>query len=106
MKMVEADKYTYGKVELVEETRQLDSVYFRKLQALHQESVSKKNESTVADTDLPSFPDVLKEAQHLHQASKNWQVLIVWPVPQQREVRTSSGFFLMSILLEWISCAG
>ncbi|XP_021242352.1 regulator of G-protein signaling 22 isoform X2 [Numida meleagris] len=70
MKMVEADKYTYGKVELVEETRQLDSVYFRKLQALHQESVSKKNESTVADTDLPSFPDVLKEAQHLGQASK------------------------------------
>ncbi|OXB62337.1 hypothetical protein ASZ78_015081 [Callipepla squamata] len=70
MKMVEADKYTYGKVELVEETRQLDSVYFRKLQALHQESISKKNESTVADTDLPSFPDVLKEAQHLHQASK------------------------------------
>ncbi|POI31923.1 hypothetical protein CIB84_004326, partial [Bambusicola thoracicus] len=69
-KMVEADKYTYGKVELVEETRQLDSVYFRKLQALHQESVSKKNESTVADADLPSFPDVLKEAQHLHQASK------------------------------------
>uniref|UniRef100_A0A493TTC9 Regulator of G protein signaling 22 n=1 Tax=Anas platyrhynchos platyrhynchos TaxID=8840 RepID=A0A493TTC9_ANAPP len=37
MKMVEADKYSYGKVELVEETRQLDSVYFRKLQALHQE---------------------------------------------------------------------
>uniref|UniRef100_A0A663N3K1 Regulator of G protein signaling 22 n=1 Tax=Athene cunicularia TaxID=194338 RepID=A0A663N3K1_ATHCN len=44
MKMVEADKYTYGKVELVEETRQLDSVYFRKLQALHQESGSKKDE--------------------------------------------------------------
>uniref|UniRef100_A0A8C9F156 Regulator of G protein signaling 22 n=1 Tax=Pavo cristatus TaxID=9049 RepID=A0A8C9F156_PAVCR len=31
-------------VELMEETRQLDSVYFRKLQALHQESISKKNE--------------------------------------------------------------
>ncbi|GAB0181924.1 regulator of G-protein signaling 22 [Grus japonensis] len=44
MKMVEADKYTYGKVELVEETRQLDSVYFRKLQALHQESGSKQDE--------------------------------------------------------------
>lgn len=28
----------------MEETRQLDSVYFRKLQALHQESASKKNE--------------------------------------------------------------
>eukprot|EP00075_Anas_platyrhynchos_P005876 XP_012961907.2 regulator of G-protein signaling 22 [Anas platyrhynchos] len=65
MKMVEADKYSYGKVELVEETRQLDSVYFRKLQALHQESVSKKDESTVADTGLPSCPDVLKVAQNL-----------------------------------------
>jgi len=31
-------------VELVEETRQLDSVYFTKLQALHQESGSKKDE--------------------------------------------------------------
>ncbi|NXE94241.1 RGS22 protein, partial [Menura novaehollandiae] len=61
MKMVEADKYTYRKVELVEETRQLDSVYFRKLQALHQVSSSKKDESTVADT------GALKEDQHLHQ---------------------------------------
>ncbi|NXI68612.1 RGS22 protein, partial [Anseranas semipalmata] len=70
MKMVEADKYSYGKVELVEETRQLDSVYFRKLQALHQESVSKKDESTVADTGLPSCPDILKEVQHLRQVPK------------------------------------
>ncbi|NXC49564.1 RGS22 protein, partial [Penelope pileata] len=69
-KMVEADQHTYGKVELVEETRQLDSVYFRKLQALHQESASKKNERTVADTDLPSFPDVFKEVQHWREASK------------------------------------
>uniref|UniRef100_A0A8C3RF51 Regulator of G protein signaling 22 n=1 Tax=Cyanoderma ruficeps TaxID=181631 RepID=A0A8C3RF51_9PASS len=44
MKMVEADKYTYRKVELVEETQQLDSVYFRELQALHQVSSSKKDE--------------------------------------------------------------
>ncbi|XP_054672207.1 regulator of G-protein signaling 22 isoform X2 [Grus americana] len=70
MKMVEVDKYTYGKVELVEETRQLDSVYFRKLQALHQESGSKQDESTVADTGLPSCPDALKEDQHLHQVPK------------------------------------
>ncbi|NXW63470.1 RGS22 protein, partial [Eurystomus gularis] len=70
MKMVEADKYTYGKVELVEETRQLDSVYFRKLQALHQESGSKKDESMVADTGLPSCPDALKEDQHLRQVPK------------------------------------
>ncbi|NWS94910.1 RGS22 protein, partial [Mionectes macconnelli] len=66
MKMVEADKYTYGKVELVEETRQLDSVCFRKLQALHQVSGSKKDESTVADSGLPSFPD----DQYLHHVPK------------------------------------
>uniref|UniRef100_A0A670KAU7 Regulator of G protein signaling 22 n=1 Tax=Podarcis muralis TaxID=64176 RepID=A0A670KAU7_PODMU len=44
MKMVEQDRKTYGQVELVEETRQLDSVYFRKLQALHGDSISKKDE--------------------------------------------------------------
>uniref|UniRef100_A0A8C9U6C8 Regulator of G protein signaling 22 n=1 Tax=Serinus canaria TaxID=9135 RepID=A0A8C9U6C8_SERCA len=44
MKMVEEDKYAYRKVELVEETQQLDSVYFRELQALHQVSSSKKDE--------------------------------------------------------------
>ncbi|XP_010138860.1 PREDICTED: regulator of G-protein signaling 22, partial [Buceros rhinoceros silvestris] len=70
MKMMEADRYTYGKVELVEETRQLDSVYFRKLQALHQESGSKKHESTLPDTGLPSYPDALKEDQHLDQVPK------------------------------------
>ncbi|XP_068040040.1 regulator of G-protein signaling 22 isoform X2 [Anomalospiza imberbis] len=56
VKMVEEDKYTYRKVELVEETQQLDSVYFRELQALHQ--------STVAGT------GALKEDQRLHQAPK------------------------------------
>ncbi|XP_066190229.1 regulator of G-protein signaling 22 [Sylvia atricapilla] len=55
MKMAEADKYTYRKVELVEETQQLDSMYFREVQALHQ--------STVADTGA-------LEDQHLHQAPK------------------------------------
>ncbi|XP_049674774.1 regulator of G-protein signaling 22 [Accipiter gentilis] len=70
MKMVEADKYTYGKVELVEETRQLDSMYFRKLQALHQESGSKKDESSVADAGLPSCLDAFKEDQHLRQVPK------------------------------------
>ncbi|XP_010004824.1 PREDICTED: regulator of G-protein signaling 22 [Chaetura pelagica] len=70
MKMMEADKYTYGKVELVEETRQLDSVYFRKLQALHQESGSKKDESTAADTGLPSHLGALKEDQRFSQVPK------------------------------------
>uniref|UniRef100_A0A8C3MBB3 Uncharacterized protein n=1 Tax=Geospiza parvula TaxID=87175 RepID=A0A8C3MBB3_GEOPR len=64
MKMVEEDKYTYRKVELVEETQQLDSVYFRELQTLHRVSSSKKDESTVADT------GALKEDQRLHQAPK------------------------------------
>ncbi|XP_069710526.1 regulator of G-protein signaling 22 [Phaenicophaeus curvirostris] len=70
MKMVESDKSAYGKVELVKETRQLDSVYFRKLQALHRESGSKMDESTAADTRLPSCPDALKEDQQLHQLPK------------------------------------
>ncbi|KAM9386838.1 LOW QUALITY PROTEIN: regulator of G-protein signaling 22 [Phaethornis superciliosus] len=70
MKMVEADKCAYGEVELVEETRQLDSVYFRKLQALHQERGSKKDESNVAGTGLPSFSDALQEDQHLCQVPK------------------------------------
>ncbi|XP_056340568.1 regulator of G-protein signaling 22 isoform X2 [Oenanthe melanoleuca] len=56
VKMVEADKYTYRKVELVEETQQLDSVYFREVQALHQSTVSDKG--------------ALKEDQHLHQGPK------------------------------------
>ncbi|KAM9235893.1 regulator of G-protein signaling 22 [Leptosomus discolor] len=85
MKMVEADKYTYGKVELVEETRQLDSVYFRKLQALHQESGSKKDESTVAATGLPSCPDVLKEDQHLRQDPKELSGLNLSDVIHDKE---------------------
>uniref|UniRef100_A0A8D2L3N3 Regulator of G protein signaling 22 n=1 Tax=Varanus komodoensis TaxID=61221 RepID=A0A8D2L3N3_VARKO len=44
MKMIEQDRDTLGKVGLVEETRQLDSVYFRKLQAMHEERISKKSE--------------------------------------------------------------
>ncbi|XP_038601132.1 regulator of G-protein signaling 22 isoform X2 [Tachyglossus aculeatus] len=52
--MAKLDRSTYGEVELVEETRQLDSMYFRKLQALHQETVSKKDEGTAVDiSDLP-----------------------------------------------------
>lgn len=34
----------FYQVELIEETRQLDSTYFRKLQALHKETFSKKTE--------------------------------------------------------------
>ncbi|XP_066480490.1 regulator of G-protein signaling 22 [Tiliqua scincoides] len=56
MKMVEEDKDTYGQVELMEETRQLDSVYFRKLQALHEVSISKKGEDLAVEGKVPSHP--------------------------------------------------
>ncbi|XP_062987389.1 regulator of G-protein signaling 22 [Elgaria multicarinata webbii] len=61
MKMVEQDRDTYGKVELVEETRQLDSVYFRKLQALHEERISKKGEVLAVEKDkVPWHPDSIE----------------------------------------------
>uniref|UniRef100_A0A803T480 Regulator of G protein signaling 22 n=1 Tax=Anolis carolinensis TaxID=28377 RepID=A0A803T480_ANOCA len=50
MKMVEQDRGIYRKVELVEETRQLDSVFLKKLQALHEKSISKKSEVRQAPT--------------------------------------------------------
>ncbi|KAG2465047.1 RGS22 protein, partial [Polypterus senegalus] len=40
MQMLESDKTNFKKVELMEETRYLDSVYYRKLQALRQKSAS------------------------------------------------------------------
>ncbi|XP_073749135.1 regulator of G-protein signaling 22 isoform X9 [Callorhinus ursinus] len=43
-KMVKLDQVAFGKVGLMEESRQLDSTYFRKLQALHKETFSKKTE--------------------------------------------------------------
>ncbi|ERE60434.1 regulator of G-protein signaling 22-like protein [Cricetulus griseus] len=42
--MVMSDQVAYAQVELQEETRQLDSTYFRKLHALHKEAVLKKGE--------------------------------------------------------------
>ncbi|NXR05986.1 RGS22 protein, partial [Semnornis frantzii] len=70
VKMMEADRHTYGKVELVEEAQQLDSVYFRKLQALHHESGSKKDESTAANTGLPPCPAAVKEDEYSGQVLK------------------------------------
>uniref|UniRef100_A0A8C8RZX5 Regulator of G protein signaling 22 n=1 Tax=Pelusios castaneus TaxID=367368 RepID=A0A8C8RZX5_9SAUR len=73
MKMVEVDKSIYGKVELVEESRQLDSVYFRKLQALHQESVSKKDEGVAPEVSPLPQPDVLKETQLLSEVPEEYR---------------------------------
>ncbi|XP_051016461.1 regulator of G-protein signaling 22 [Acomys russatus] len=57
--MVMSDQVAYRKVEQQEETRQLDSTYFRKLRALHEEKVSKKaeegTESALAGLSISDF---------------------------------------------------
>ncbi|KAK2489127.1 hypothetical protein MC885_015592 [Smutsia gigantea] len=64
--MVKSDQVAYRKVELVKETRQLDSTYFRKLQALHKETFSKKAEDTTCEigTDISPLPDVSKQTEY------------------------------------------
>ncbi|XP_024612342.1 regulator of G-protein signaling 22 [Neophocaena asiaeorientalis asiaeorientalis] len=65
-KMVKSDQVAYRKVELVEETRQLNSTYFRKLQALHKETVSKKAEDTTCEigSGISPFPHVSKQTEY------------------------------------------
>ncbi|KAB0388717.1 hypothetical protein E2I00_007951, partial [Balaenoptera physalus] len=65
-KMAKSDQVAYRKVELVEETRQLDSTYFRKLQALHKETVSKKAEDTTCEigSGISVLPHVSKQTEY------------------------------------------
>ncbi|KAM3929156.1 regulator of G-protein signaling 22 [Leptodactylus fuscus] len=60
IQMTELDKQVYVKVELVEESRQLESANYRKLQALQQEKASKKDENQVNKIFVPP-PDIPKE---------------------------------------------
>ncbi|XP_072590306.1 regulator of G-protein signaling 22 isoform X22 [Vulpes vulpes] len=55
-----------AQVELVEDTRQLDSTYFRKLQALHKETFSKKAEDTTCEigTGISRLPEVSKKTEY------------------------------------------
>ncbi|XP_076767377.1 regulator of G-protein signaling 22 isoform X2 [Arvicanthis niloticus] len=63
--MVMSDQVAYKKVELQEETRQLDSTYFRKLHALHKETVSKKAEDTAGSAVATlSLSDVSKQTEY------------------------------------------
>ncbi|XP_066235314.1 regulator of G-protein signaling 22 isoform X2 [Saccopteryx leptura] len=65
-KMVKSDQVAYREVNLVEETRQLDSTYFRKLQALHKDTISKKAEDTTFETGtgiLP-YPYISKQTEY------------------------------------------
>ncbi|XP_073855310.1 regulator of G-protein signaling 22 isoform X10 [Macaca fascicularis] len=65
-KMVKSDQIAYKKVELVEETRQLDSTYFRKLQALHKETLSKKAGDTTCEigSGILSLSNVSKRTEY------------------------------------------
>ncbi|XP_044539874.1 regulator of G-protein signaling 22 [Gracilinanus agilis] len=51
VEMVKLDQNNYEQVEQVKQDRQLDSLYFRQLQAMHKETVLKKDEED--DSDLP-----------------------------------------------------
>ncbi|XP_036904169.1 regulator of G-protein signaling 22 isoform X3 [Sturnira hondurensis] len=64
--MVKSDQLAYRQVNLVEETRQLDSTCFRKLQALHKVTLSKKAEDPTREigTGISQHPDISKETQY------------------------------------------
>ncbi|XP_035887193.1 regulator of G-protein signaling 22 isoform X1 [Phyllostomus discolor] len=64
--MVKSDQSAYRQVNLMEETRQLDSICFRKLQALHKVMHSKKAEDTTPEieTGISQHPDIPKETQY------------------------------------------
>ncbi|XP_072266946.1 regulator of G-protein signaling 22 [Pyxicephalus adspersus] len=59
--MTESDRQAYGKVELVEESRQLESANYRKLQALQQEKASRKDEDQAQKSVMVPPPDIPKE---------------------------------------------
>ncbi|KAG9478757.1 hypothetical protein GDO78_012426 [Eleutherodactylus coqui] len=61
IQMTELDRQAYGKVELVEESRQLESANYQKLQALQQEEASKKDEVQVSQNIFVPPPDIPKE---------------------------------------------
>ncbi|XP_021572011.1 regulator of G-protein signaling 22 [Carlito syrichta] len=65
-KMVKSDQVAYRKVDLVEETRQLDSTYFSKLQSLHKETFPKKSEDTTGKigTGVLSLSNVSKNPEY------------------------------------------
>uniref|UniRef100_H3B5N7 Regulator of G protein signaling 22 n=1 Tax=Latimeria chalumnae TaxID=7897 RepID=H3B5N7_LATCH len=61
VQMTELDRSVYKKVELVKETRQLDSLYYKKLQALKSEIVPKKDEDLPPEPSIPPPSEIPKE---------------------------------------------
>ncbi|XP_021544091.1 LOW QUALITY PROTEIN: regulator of G-protein signaling 22 [Neomonachus schauinslandi] len=74
-KMVKLDQVAFGKVGLMEETRQLDSTYFRKLQALHKETFSKKTEDTTGEigTGISRLPEVSKKTDYWNNVPEEYK---------------------------------
>ncbi|XP_032171987.1 regulator of G-protein signaling 22 isoform X1 [Mustela erminea] len=74
-KMVKFDQAAFGKVELIEETRQLDSTYFRKLQALHKETFSKKTEDTAGEigTGISRLSEVSKKPEYWNNVPEEYK---------------------------------
>nr|XP_035928646.1 regulator of G-protein signaling 22 isoform X6 [Halichoerus grypus] len=74
-KMVKLDQVAFGKVGLMEETRQLDSTYFRKLQALHKETFSKKTEGATGEigTGISRLPEVSKKTEYWNNVPEEYK---------------------------------
>ncbi|KAM6171800.1 regulator of G-protein signaling 22, partial [Erethizon dorsatum] len=75
MKMIKSDQVTYRKVELVEESRQLDSKCLRKLQALYKESFPKKAGDATGEigTGILSLPDVSKQTEYWNNVPEEYK---------------------------------
>nr|XP_020770290.1 regulator of G-protein signaling 22 isoform X2 [Odocoileus virginianus texanus] len=74
-KMIKSDQVAYRKVELVEETRQLDSTYLRKLQALHKETVFKKAEDATCEigTGISPLPHVSEKTEYWNMVPEEYR---------------------------------
>ncbi|KAM8966832.1 regulator of G-protein signaling 22 [Pelodytes ibericus] len=73
IQMTELDRQAYRKVELVEEARQLDSVYYQKLQALLQEKASKKDETPARKAIFLPPPDIPREPNLWDQVPEEYK---------------------------------
>ncbi|XP_053415366.1 regulator of G-protein signaling 22 isoform X1 [Nycticebus coucang] len=71
IKMVKSDQLTYRKVDLVEETRQLDSTYFRKLQALHKEKA--KDTTVEIGTGVLSLSNISKQTEYWNNVPEEYK---------------------------------
>ncbi|XP_054984195.1 regulator of G-protein signaling 22 [Sorex araneus] len=73
--MINSDLDDYRKVKLVQGTRQLDSMYFRKLQALHKKTVFKQTEDTAEDFEhgILQFPSINKQTEYWNHVPEEFK---------------------------------